>query len=69
MSIKTFLELVEIQTKLASFFPFLLGALFAALYFKEFNLGNTLLFFAAMLIFDMTTTAINNFMDFLKAKD
>lgn len=69
MSIRTFLKLVEIQTKLASLFPFLLGALFAALYFKEFNLGNTLLFFAAMLIFDMTTTAINNFMDFLKAKD
>lgn len=69
MSLKTFLKLVEIQTKLASLFPFLLGTLFAVFYFKEFNFGNTLLFFAAMLIFDMTTTAINNFMDFLKAKD
>lgn len=69
MSIKTFLNLVEIQTKLASLFPFLLGTLFAAYYFNAFNLVNTLLFFAAMLIFDMTTTAINNLMDYQKAKD
>lgn len=69
MSFKTFLKLVEIQTKLASLFPFLLGTLFASVYFKQFNLINTLLFFAGMLIFDMTTTAINNFMDYQKAKN
>ncbi|MGX7418890.1 1,4-dihydroxy-2-naphthoate polyprenyltransferase [Carnobacterium gallinarum] len=46
-----------------------MGTLFAVYYFRDFNLGNTILFFAAMLIFDMTTTAINNFMDFQKAKD
>ncbi|WP_035050615.1 1,4-dihydroxy-2-naphthoate polyprenyltransferase [Carnobacterium jeotgali] len=69
MPITTFFKLVEIQTKLASFFPFLLGTLFAAYYFNAFNLINTLIFFVAMLIFDMTTTAINNLMDYQKAKD
>lgn len=69
MAVKTFFKLVEIQTKLASFFPFLLGTLFAAYYFNAFDLINTLLFFVAMIIFDMTTTAINNLMDYQKAKD
>lgn len=69
MPITTFFKLVEIQTKLASLFPFLLGTLFAAYYFNAFNLINTLIFFVAMLIFDMTTTAINNLVDYQKAKD
>jgi 1,4-dihydroxy-2-naphthoate octaprenyltransferase len=69
MSVKTFFKLVEIQTKLASLFPFLLGTLFAVYYFNAFDVINTLLFFIAMIIFDMTTTAINNLMDYQKAKD
>ncbi len=69
MTISVFLKLVEIQTKLASLFPFLIGVLFSMVYFKAFNLGNTLIFFVGMLLFDMTTTAINNFMDYKKAKN
>lgn len=69
MSINAFLKLVEIQTKLASLFPFLLGTLFATYYFDSFSPINTLLFFLSMIIFDMTTTAINNLMDYQKAKD
>ncbi|MGO1356328.1 1,4-dihydroxy-2-naphthoate polyprenyltransferase [Alkalibacterium gilvum] len=69
MSFTVFLKLVEIQTKIASLFPFLLGVLFSAYYFSEFDLSNTILFFVAMILFDMTTTAINNLMDFKKAKD
>lgn len=68
MTVNVFLKLVEIQTKIASLFPFLLGALFSLTYFKTFNITNTLLFFIAMLLFDMTTTAINNLMDYQKAK-
>jgi 1,4-dihydroxy-2-naphthoate octaprenyltransferase len=67
MSIPTFLKLVEIQTKIASVFPFLIGILFVWLRFDSFNMVNTLIFFTAMLLFDLTTTAINNFMDYLKA--
>ncbi len=69
MTMKVFLELVEIRTKLASLFPFLVGLLFSAYYFNQVNVENMILFFAAMLVFDMATTAINNLMDFKKAKN
>lgn len=69
MSLSVFLELVEIRTKLASIFPFLLGILYALYYFDSFNGVNTLLFFIAMIVFDMATTAINNTMDYVKAKN
>lgn len=69
MSISNFLKLVEIQTKLASLFPFLIGVLFSLSYFGQVHWVYTGLFFVGMLIFDMTTTAINNYMDFKKAKD
>lgn len=68
MSLKVFWEVVEIKTKVASVFPFIMGVLFSISYFHEFHLGYTLLFFIGMIIFDMTTTAINNFMDFKKAQ-
>ncbi|PXW88450.1 1,4-dihydroxy-2-naphthoate octaprenyltransferase [Streptohalobacillus salinus] len=67
MTIKSFLKLVEIQTKIASVFPFTIGILFVLLRYQELNIVNTLLFFVAMLLFDLATTAINNFMDYLKA--
>lgn len=69
MTLGVFLKLVEIQTKLASLFPFLIGVLFSLNYFGTVNWLNTLIFFVGMLVFDMTTTAINNFMDYKKAKD
>lgn len=69
MSMKNFLELVEIKTKLASFFPFMIGLLFSWFYFNQVSIENMILFFIAMLTFDMATTAINNLMDFKKAKD
>lgn len=67
MSIKVFLEVVEIKTKVASVFPFIMGILFSLSYFHEIHWGLTFLFFIGMVIFDMTTTAINNFMDYKKA--
>jgi len=69
MSLKIFLELVEIRTKLASLLPFTIGLLFAIYHFGEFNPFTTVAFFACMIIFDMTTTAINNYMDWKKAVD
>lgn len=69
MTLAVFLELVEIRTKLASLFPFLLGVLYAGYYFNTFNPINTVLFFIAMLVFDMATTAINNTVDYVKAKN
>lgn len=69
MTLPVFLELVEIRTKLASLFPFLIGLLFSWYYFEEVNVSHMLLFFIAMLVFDMATTAINNLMDYKKAKN
>ena len=58
MSLRSFFDLVEIKTKIASFFPFVIGCLFSLTYFGQFHWQYTLLFFVGMLIFDMTTTAI-----------
>ncbi|WP_225744703.1 1,4-dihydroxy-2-naphthoate polyprenyltransferase [Marinilactibacillus sp. Marseille-P9653] len=68
MTARNFFDLVEIKTKLASLFPFLIGTLFTVYYFHMFDFVNTLIFFCSMLIFDMTTTAINNLMDYQKAE-
>lgn len=67
MSLRSFFDLVEIKTKIASFFPFVIGCFFSLTYFGQFHWQYTLLFFVGMLIFDMTTTAINNYMDYQKA--
>jgi len=67
MSIRSFLKLVEIQTKIASIFPFFIGILFVLYRYEALHWKNTLIFFASMLIFDLTTTAINNYMDYRKA--
>ena len=67
MNIKSFLKLVEIQTKVASVIPYLIGTFYALYRYENFNLKNAIIMFLSMLIFDMTTTAINNYMDYSKA--
>jgi len=67
MSIQSFFRLVEIQTKLASVIPFLLGTTFAVYRYNKFNLTNFLIMFISLISIDMATTALNNFMDYKKA--
>ena len=67
MSISSFLKLVEIQTKVASVIPYLLGTVFALYKFDHFNIKEGVLLFLSMIIFDMTVTAINNYTDYMKA--
>ncbi|HFI0092068.1 TPA: 1,4-dihydroxy-2-naphthoate polyprenyltransferase [Streptococcus suis] len=69
LSLSVFLEFVELKTKVASVFPMTLGILWAIYRYQTFNWLNTLLFVLAVLSFDMCTTAINNSMDYHKAKD
>ncbi|MFM0772236.1 1,4-dihydroxy-2-naphthoate polyprenyltransferase [Streptococcus suis] len=69
LSLPVFLEFVEMKTKVASVFPMTLGILWAIYRYQTFNWLNTLLFILAVLSFDMCTTAINNSMDYHKAKD
>lgn len=67
MKIKSFLKLVEIQTKVASVTPFLLGTLIALYRFDRFNYINFIIMFLSLICIDMATTAINNYMDYKKA--
>ena len=50
-------------------FRLCLGTLFTLYHFGSINALNTILFFIAMVVFDMATTAINNTMDYVKAKN
>lgn len=59
-----FLKLVELPTKVASVFPFLIGTIYAIYRFGQLNITNLILMFVAMICLDMATTALNNFMDY-----
>lgn len=67
MIIKSFLGVVEIRTKVASIIPFLLGTLYEIYHFHDFNIGNFIIFFCALICVDMVTTALNNYYDFKRA--
>lgn len=58
-----FFNYVEIKTKITSTFTFLLTIGFLLYQRQEMHWGKTLLFFAGMFFFDLTTTAINNYID------
>lgn len=67
MAITQFLKLVEIQTKVASIIPLLLGTMYAVYRFQVFEPWHFVLMLISLLSFDMTTTAINNYYDYKKA--
>ncbi|MDA3852533.1 MAG: 1,4-dihydroxy-2-naphthoate polyprenyltransferase [Spirochaetaceae bacterium] len=69
MKLQTFFKLVEIQTKIASLFPFIFGTLYALYRFGKLDWISMALYFSSLLLFDMATTTINNYMDYRKAKD
>lgn len=61
------MKLVEIRTKVASVFPLLIGLLFAQFYNGKISVLNSLIMFISLIMFDMTTTTINNYMDYKRA--
>lgn len=63
MVVSRFLKYVEIKTKITSTFAFLVTMAYIYYLHKPVNWYPTLIFFAAMFIFDMATTAINNYID------
>jgi 1,4-dihydroxy-2-naphthoate octaprenyltransferase len=67
MRVKSFLKLVEIQTKIASVTPFAFGVLYTLYKYETLNFLNILYFFISLLCFDMFTTALNNYQDYKKA--
>lgn len=71
--IKYFIKYVELQTKVASFFPFWVAVCYYIAFLSKDNNGvnilNFTLFFIAMLCFDMATTAINHYTAFKHEKE
>lgn len=61
--IKRFFSYVEIMTKITSTFAFLMTVAFLFYKKQTIHWDVTLLFFASMFLFDLTTTAINNYID------
>lgn len=68
MKIQSFLKLVEIQTKVASLFPFLTGVLFCYYEKQLFDPGRTALMFFSLLCLDMGVTGLNNYSDYRRAR-
>ena len=64
---KKFLRFVEIQTKVASVIPFIIGTLFAVYTGATINLLNLGLMFVSLLCIDMATTGLNHYKDYKKA--
>lgn len=67
MKIRSFLKLVEIQTKVASVIPFIIGTFYTIYHYNTFNINNFILMAVSLLCIDMATTAINNYQDYRKA--
>lgn len=61
--ISYFIKYVELKTKVASLFPFLIAYLYYINYLYEngINYLNFIIFFISMICFDMLTTAINHY--------
>ena len=68
MSFSAFLKLVEIQTKIASITPFLLGNLYLFYQYDNFYLSRFIFMLISLLAVDMGTTAVNNYQDYMRAK-
>ena len=61
--VKRFLDYVEIRTKITSTFAFLMTIALLVYQKQSIDWKLTLVFFASMFLFDLTTTAINNYID------
>jgi 1,4-dihydroxy-2-naphthoate octaprenyltransferase len=61
--IKKFLSYVEIMTKITSVFPFFYTIGFLLVLNQKIDIKLSVIFFASMFLFDLTTTAINNYID------
>jgi 1,4-dihydroxy-2-naphthoate octaprenyltransferase len=69
LSAKVFFELVEIKAKTASVFPFLLGACYSWFHFGKLNILPMIIYFVAMVLFNMFVDSWDNFNDYHNAVD
>lgn len=69
MKPKVFLEFIEIQSLIASIFPFILGVMYAYYNYHSIQIGNTILFFIAANVLQMAVNANDNYQDYLHSDD
>lgn len=69
MSLKVFLELIEIKAKAASMMPFLIGLAYSIWRYHQVNWLNMLIFMVAMILFNIAVDVMDNYHDFKRAKD
>ena len=67
MNITSFVDLVELRTKVINILLFLFGNLYVVHTFKTFNLLNAVILFFTILLFDMSTSALNKYIKYKKA--
>ena len=61
--LERFLDYVEIRTKITSLFAFIMTLAYLFFLKQAINIKLTAVFFLAMFLFDLVTTAINNYID------
>lgn len=61
--LRAFIELTELPTKAASFYPFMVGSLFAGFFLKVFHWPLALVYALAVLAMDLGVTALNNLLE------
>lgn len=61
--VRKFLDYIEIKTKITSIFAFLFTVAFLLYLEQKIDWKRTAVFFLSMFLFDLTTTAINNYID------
>lgn len=69
MNLTVFLELVEFKAKTASILPFFIGICFSLYNFHKLHLGLVLLYFVAMVIFNMAVDILDNYNDYHHATE
>lgn len=61
--VSRYLQFTEIKTKITSLFPFLISLIYLSYKNQPIKPIETIIFFIAMFLFDLETTAINNYID------
>lgn len=64
MTLPIFLELVEFKAKTASVLPFLIGVCYSWYHYQSLHLGYVVIYFIAMLIFNMAVDILDNYNDY-----
>ncbi|WP_461215033.1 1,4-dihydroxy-2-naphthoate polyprenyltransferase [Lacticaseibacillus sp. GG6-2] len=69
MTLRTFLEIIEIKAKTASIFPFLLGGLYSWYHYQRFRPLELIICFIAVVLFNMAVDVDDNYQDYLRASN